>query len=531
MNNNAVIYARFSSVGQNEQSIDGQIRVCKEHAEKMGYKIVKVYNDKARTGTNDRRPEFQNMVDEAGLKIFQVILVYKFDRFARNRHDSMLYKAQLRRDHGVRVVSATEPVSDDEGGEIYEMFLEWNDEKYSQRLSKRVRDGMITALENGTYLGTKILYGFKLTDTDKVGKKGTIHKVGICETESEIIKECFQRYADGTPKKAIVDDLNARNITYRGKKFDYKLFDNWFRNPKYIGEFERFGRVWTNIYPAIIDKKLWDKVQEMLDANKIYTRKDSIKQTYYLTGKCFCGLCGGNMVADGGNKPDKVYRYYSCRSSRKRKHNNKSCQKRLEQKEKLELFIISVILEYLKDPKKVSRIADSVIEYYKDRTGEKQIKSLETQIGIAHKQIENTTQAFIEAVAMKSDTLKKSCQVKIDELTILINDLTEQKIQITFENGIQATAQDIINFINDYITPQELESDLDFQKRLYDDLVSACYIYDDRIVVWLSIDGNGGGNKITIDKETTDNAINSIGNEKGTLAVLDGLARTLFGGN
>jgi DNA invertase Pin-like site-specific DNA recombinase len=123
--NTAVIYARYSSQGQNEQSIEGQVRICKEFAEQKGFHIVKTYIDKARTGTNDNRPDFQKMIGEAASGAFRHIVIYKFDRFARNRIDSIMHKAQLKKHFGIKVVSATEPVSDDEGGEIYEMFLEW----------------------------------------------------------------------------------------------------------------------------------------------------------------------------------------------------------------------------------------------------------------------------------------------------------------------------------------------------------------------------------------------------------------------
>ncbi len=129
---NAVIYARFSSSGQNEQSIESQIRTCSEFAESQGYAIVKTYSDKARTGTNDSRPSFQCMIKDAAGGAFQYIIVYLFDRFARNRRDSIMYKEMLKQDYGIRVLSATQPISDDEGGEFYEMFLEWNDEKYSK---------------------------------------------------------------------------------------------------------------------------------------------------------------------------------------------------------------------------------------------------------------------------------------------------------------------------------------------------------------------------------------------------------------
>ena len=96
-NMNAVIYARYSSTGQNEQSIDGQLRICKEFAESKGYNIIKTYIDKAKSAwsDSDKRVDFQNMISDASTETFQHIIVYKFDRFARNRLDSQMYKQRL----------------------------------------------------------------------------------------------------------------------------------------------------------------------------------------------------------------------------------------------------------------------------------------------------------------------------------------------------------------------------------------------------------------------------------------------------
>jgi site-specific DNA recombinase len=152
---NCVIYARFSSYGQNEQSIEAQVRICKETAESKGLKVINIYPDKARTGTNDSRPAFQRMISDAQSGAFQYIIVYMFDRFARNRRDSIMYKEMLKEKYGIRVLSALEPIAEDEGGEFYEMFLEWNAEKYSKRLSKRVKDGLDTSVATPTLRADK----------------------------------------------------------------------------------------------------------------------------------------------------------------------------------------------------------------------------------------------------------------------------------------------------------------------------------------------------------------------------------------
>ena len=108
----AVIYARYSSENQREESIDGQIRECKAYAEKNGMTVLSAYVDRALSAKTDNRPDFQRMIKDSGKRLFDVVLVWKLDRFARNRYDSAHYKAILRK-NGVKVVSATEAIAED----------------------------------------------------------------------------------------------------------------------------------------------------------------------------------------------------------------------------------------------------------------------------------------------------------------------------------------------------------------------------------------------------------------------------------
>lgn len=182
-----VIYARFSSQSQNEQSIEAQIRICSEFAENKGIKIVNTYSDKAKSGTNDHRPAFQKMVSDAQTGAFKYIIVYMFDRFARNRRDSVMYKEMLKEKFGIKVISALEPIADDEGGEFYEMFLEWNAEKYSKRLSKRIKDGIDTSIANGMFCGGKVPFGYRLEIEQTPGNAKPVKKVVVYDEEAEII--------------------------------------------------------------------------------------------------------------------------------------------------------------------------------------------------------------------------------------------------------------------------------------------------------------------------------------------------------
>lgn len=137
----AVIYARYSCDNQREESIEGQLRECKEFAERKGFALVGSYIDRAVSAKTDNRPEFQRMVKESGGNLFDVVIVWKLDRFTRNRYDSAHYKAVLRK-NGVKVISATEVISEGAEGIILESVLEGYAEYYSAELSEKVIRGM-----------------------------------------------------------------------------------------------------------------------------------------------------------------------------------------------------------------------------------------------------------------------------------------------------------------------------------------------------------------------------------------------------
>ena len=119
----AVIYARYSSENQTEQSIEGQIHVCEEYAKQNQILILDTYIDRAMTGTNDNRPDFKRMISDSEKHNWNYILVYKFDRFSRNKYETAIHKRTLK-DHGVKVLSATEHIPDSPEGIIFESMLE-----------------------------------------------------------------------------------------------------------------------------------------------------------------------------------------------------------------------------------------------------------------------------------------------------------------------------------------------------------------------------------------------------------------------
>ena len=468
---NAVIYARYSSQGQNEQSIEGQIRICTEYAESNGFSVVKIYTDRARTGTNDSRPDFQRMIKDAASGKFEFVIVYMFDRFARNRRDSIMYKEMLKQEHGIRVISATQPISDDEGGEFYEMFLEWNDEKYSKRLSKRVRNGLDMSVENGTFCGGHLVYGYKLRQEPIAGKRRKFTKyVEIDEEQAEVIRYIFTEYDKGVDKKDIAAELNARGIRYEGKPFKGRTFDKWLNNQKYTGEFTFGGRLCTNTYPAIIDKDLFERVQKRLAANRYFAGGTATARVpYLLTGKAFCAHCNAAMISDGGtSRTGQQHHYYVCKGRKKG-----VCEKRREDKDELELFVTQVVYDFLSDEKNAKVAVKDTLAYYDRRTGIDNIKSLESKIAKVQKDIDEMTTAFIEA---KNALLRANIEKRMNDYQKLIEDLQSQKKQLERERGKQYTEKDLLEFIADLLKGDP--ADKEYQKELIDNLVIKVFVGD-----------------------------------------------------
>ena len=175
---NVVIYARYSSDRQTEQSIEGQLKECYEYARRNGYTVIGEYIDRAISGTTDHRPEFLRMIADGDKKTFQAVLVYQLDRFARNRYDSATYKAKLKK-NGIRVLSARENISDDASGVLMEAVLEGMAEYYSVELSQKIRRGMNINAEKCLSTGGNVALGFCVDNTKHLQLDPDTAPVGI----------------------------------------------------------------------------------------------------------------------------------------------------------------------------------------------------------------------------------------------------------------------------------------------------------------------------------------------------------------
>ena len=255
----AVIYARYSSDSQTEQSIEGQLRVCQEYAMNQGVLIVDTYIDRAMTGTNDNRAAFQKMLKDSSRKQWQYVIVYKLDRFSRNKFESVIHKKTLR-DNGVTILSAMENLTDSPEGRMMETVLEGFNQYFSEELTQKVNRGLKESWRKGNATGGQQIFGY-----DVVDKKYVIN-----EYESAIVKEAFTKYSQGYKAVAIAQIF--KECGYRRKNgmlVDHKYLYFILHNKRYTGVVEHQGEIYDKIFPRIISDELWNVVNAINEENKL----------------------------------------------------------------------------------------------------------------------------------------------------------------------------------------------------------------------------------------------------------------------
>ena len=326
---NVVIYARFSSHSQTEQSIEGQLKVCYEYAESNHYTVVGEYIDRAISGTTDNRAEFQRMISDSDRHTFEGVLVYQLDRFARNRYDSAINKAKLKK-NGVRVLSAKENIADDASGILVEGVLESMAEYYSVELSQKIHRGMAINAEKCLSNGSNPGLGFKV-DAER--------RFYVDEEEAAIVREIYERYASGETKAEIIRDLKRRRVkTSLGKEFSPNSLSHLLSNKRYIGVYLYKGKETPGGMPRILDDDLFYRVQSMMNKNKNAPARTHGEGEYLLTTKLFCGHCKEMMVGYGGtSKTGRQYHYYMCKNARRKK-----CAKKIVSKSYIEDRVLAV---------------------------------------------------------------------------------------------------------------------------------------------------------------------------------------------
>ena len=419
----AAIYARFSSDQQRSESIDAQIRAITAYCEQQKYIIVATYIDEARSATTDQRPEFQRMVADAKKHMFDVVVVHKLDRFARDRYDSVVYRRELKK-NGVRLESVLERFDDSPESVVMEALMEGINEYYSRNLARETRKGLLENALAGKWTGGTPPYGYKVN-------RETL-KLEIDEKQASAVRFYFESIAAGKNNTWIASELNRRGFkTNAGKPFTKNAFCNWHLNKRYKGIFtwdaipkknaagNRNGvrRDESNIVqvegvvPAIISVELWDRVAEIKASRKLKAGRFRAKMTWLLSEKAFCGHCGTMLRGESWEKNDVRYAYYKCRGCSELKS---------APKEGLENEVVQLLLEMIYSDEGIERVVASVKRHYDElkKGAPDQIKGLEKALAESKRKINNWVNVLGEGTVAKviiEERLKEELEIQ-DEL-------------------------------------------------------------------------------------------------------------------
>ena len=456
----AVIYARYSSDNQREESIEGQIRECTAYAEKNGITIVKHYIDRAISAKTDNRPEFQQMIKDSDKKLFDIVLVWKLDRFARNRYDSARYKTQLKK-NGVKLMSATEIISDGPEGIILESVLEGYAEYYSADLSEKVIRGMTENALKGKFTGGAIPFGYTI-NADR--------RFEIDPLTAPFVAETFQRYNDGQTMREIRDWLNEKGIkNQRGGPMTFNTIQHMLSNRRYIGELKYRDILIPDAIPSIVTTELFNDVQEKIAKNKKAPARRKAEDDYLLTTKLHCGCCGALMFGESGtSRTGEVHRYYKCATAKK----HKGCKKKTVRKQWLEDLVVNQTMQLVKDDAAMESIIAKVMELQnKENTN---IPLYEKQLRDAESGIQNMLNAI------QAGILTSSTKERLEQL-----EETKRELEARIAEEKLAKPKVTEEFIRFWLLRfRKLDMSLKDQRQaLVDTFINAIYLYDDKVLI------------------------------------------------
>ena len=456
----AVAYARYSSAGQRDVSIEQQLQDIRAFAKREGYTLVHEYADHARSGFKNvtARTAFQSMMKAAESGGFDTVLCWKVDRFGRNREESALFKGRLRR-FGVKVLYAMEPIPEGSAGVLLEGMLEATAEWYSRQLSENVTRGMMDNARRCLYNGQAVL-GYE---------RGPDGRYVIQPDQAAVVRNIFSLYCSGMSAAAIARQLNEHGVkSSRGYPFTPQAVLRIVGNERYIGVY-----VWGSVripdgMPPIIEKSVFEEAQRMKKKTARHVEQGVVD--YLLTGKAFCGHCGAAMVGDSGTSGNgnRIY-YYSCLS---RKH-RKNCDKKSIRKERLEDAVISFVLDYVLSDSQIEKTADAVMALQAEEMKTSPLSAMEAEYEEAKKKIDNVNRAIAAGIWNASTSaMLKELEDDAETLRVSCETLRYSQAQLMDRDRV-------IFFLRQFTKGDR--SDPLLRRHIIETFVNAVYVFDDHL--------------------------------------------------
>lgn len=469
--NNAVIYARYSAgPRQTDQSIEGQIADCNKYAEANGLIVTAIYADRHVSGkSTEGRDEFLRMIADAKCKKFTDVIVWKVDRFGRDKADIAIFKRELKK-CGVKLHYAAESVPDGPEGIILEALLEGLAEYYSADLRQKVSRGMKESLKKGQY-PSKLPYGYT---------KAKDKTVIVDEEAAPIVREIFRLYNQGHTIAEI-----ERNLAHKGIEMKNGSIYRILHNKHYLGKFEMMGIEIT--VPPIITEEEWNKALEMSERPS----KGNAKMDYLFSGKCQCGICKSYLTGTHGtSKTGKKFAYYQCKNK---------CIKPIP-KDRYEMVVLEEVRSTILTDELITQIVDRIMEIQSADLPNAEIKRLEAQIRDFKKRMENLTNS-IESGVPASVVAPRIAEYNshIEELTIELERLKIKKPLIPREY--------LVKWLESFRDGDI--SDDNFCHRFIQTFIERIVVQKDHSVVVLNITGDASSESSNLMRIVNQNEIHS----------------------
>lgn len=473
---NTVIYARYSAgPRQTDQSIEGQLRVCTDFCKQRGLTVIDTYCDRHISGRTDERPEFQRLIADAKRKKFEAVVVYKTDRFARNKYDSAVYKRELKR-IGIQIFYAAEAIPDGPEGIILESLMEGLAEYYSAELAQKIKRGMHESALKCQSTGSGRPLGYRVDEQKHFQ---------IDPESAQTVQTIFEQYIKGESNAAICELLNSRGLrTAQGKPFNKNSINRIIKNRKYIGEYRYHDIVVEGGMPAIISKDTFNLAQAEMERRRTRKAPKSPKAEYLLAGRLFCGHCKGPMqgVSGTGKSGNKWY-YYYCGNTRGK---NKTCDKKQVSRDRLERAVVDFTVRYILQEDVLEELARKVHaaqERQNDTASE--VAFYEKKLADNKKSIANVLRAIESGAA--TQTLPARLQELENEQAVILGELSFLK-----GKHLAFTEDQILFALMKHLEPYPGESEQDYRRRIISDFVSEVYLYDDRLLIYFNISSEDG---------------------------------------
>lgn len=449
--------------------------VCEDYARREGLQIVGMYIDRAKSASKSTvtRGQFQKMLDDSGQNLFDFVLVYKLDRFARDRTQSAVSRSILKK-NGVRLLSACENLTDSIESILLESMLEGINEYYSAELAQKVRRGRTENFKKGKSLGGKIPLGFK-------------SEGGYWQPDpvtADWVKEIFQRYSEGQPITEICRIAAAKGWhTNAGKPLQKSTVARMLANRKYIGMLSYQGEE-KQCLPVLIDPVIFENVQKLLGRKKHMPNKSL--ESYLLTGKLFCGVCGEGFVGKSGtSKTGKIYRYYNCLN-----HTKGECEMKPQRADDIENAVYAACISALDDAV-LQEIAATVVAILEEQAkATDKLPELRIALSDRKKQKDNLI-----------DQIAKGAPYGLfaERLNALESEITDLSIRISSEELLKHRkkfdAETVLTWMRGFLAKDTPET----RKRVFNMLLNRVYLYPDgRMTLALNLTGDSAEKSISL---------------------------------